>query len=353
MPAIGRVIDANANRAREAMRTMEDTARFGLDDARLCEELRHLRHELRAVLDSLLPPGSIEAWRDTPGDVGTRPSTPAMPARAGLAGIAAAAGKRLTEALRVLEECAAALEPHAAAALAQLRYRAYDLDQRLLLRLGSGRAVQWTVCVILTESLCVRDWRDVVRESVRGGADCIQVREKSLGDATHLRRVREVIDMVRTDRTAVVVNDRVDLALLAGADGVHLGADDLSIRDARRLAGRSLLVGASTHDLAEAARAVEAGADYCGVGAMFASALKPERKPAGPAWLQAFLERYPRIPHVAIGGINASNVRELAAAGARGVAVSSAVCAARDPGAVVASLRAALDQDRLVSAAPP
>jgi thiamine-phosphate pyrophosphorylase len=345
MTAVSRMLDASANRAREALRVMEDAARFALNDPALCGDLKRLRHELRAVLESLpgRPPGAIEASRDTPGDVGTGISTAAEQERGGLPDLASAAGKRLSEALRAIEECAKLFDAHAAAAIEQLRYRGYDLEQRLALRLGSRRARQWSVCVLLTESLCLRPWREVARESIRAGADCIQVREKSMPDGVLLRRVREMIELARTDGVSVMVNDRVDIALIADADGVHLGTEDLPIRDARRLAGRSLIIGASTHDPVEAAAAVEAGADYCGVGPMFSSSLKPARPVSGPAFLRAFMERHPRIPHLAIGGISTANVHHLVAAGARGVAVCTAVCGAADPGAAVAALRAAVD----------
>jgi thiamine-phosphate pyrophosphorylase len=156
----------------------------------------------------------------------------------------------------------------------------------------------------------------------------------------------------------VVVNDRLDVALACGADGVHLGQDDLSVRDARRVIAASmekggarvalgargaLLVGASTHSLDEARAAVEAGADVCGVGAMFATGTKPSVAPSGLPYLRAYLAAHGRVPHLAIGGITPANVRELAAAGCRGVAVSGTVCGADDPAAVVRALRSALE----------
>jgi thiamine-phosphate diphosphorylase len=102
-------------------------------------------------------------------------------------------------------------------------------------------------------------------------------------------------------------------------------------------------VGVSTHSLAEARAAVEAGADSCGVGAMFATALKPGIVPGGTAYLREFLAAFPRVPHLAIGGITPANVAELAACGCRGVAVSGVVCGSRDPASVVRALRAAIE----------
>jgi thiamine-phosphate pyrophosphorylase len=199
------------------------------------------------------------------------------------------------------------------------------------------------VCVLLTEASCVRPWADTLRAVIAGGADCIQVREKSLADRHLLARIRAAIEVARPAGAAVVVNDRVDLALAAGADGVHVGQGDLPPDDVRRLSGDRLVVGASTHSLDEARAAVAAGAHVCGVGAMFASPTKPDVAPSGPAYLRAYLAAFPHVPHLAIGGITAARLPELRAAGCRGVAVSSVVCEADDPAAVVHALRAGLE----------
>jgi thiamine-phosphate pyrophosphorylase len=339
---VARIIDANANRAREAMRVMEDAARFALDDASLSGGLKSLRHDLRTALERL-PAGWIEANRDTPGDVGTGIIAEAEKSRTGLGDVVIAAGKRLSEALRVIEEAGKTIDPAFAGQIEALRYRAYDLEQRLQLRMGTGRARQWRVCALLTESICARPWEDVLRVIIDGGADCIQVREKEMDTRSLLRRVGRAIELAHPAGASVIVNDRVDAALAAGADGVHVGERDPSVGDVRRIAGRTLLVGASTHDLGEAQAAIEAGADYCGVGAMFASSLKPAREPSGPDYLRAFIERYPSVPHLAIGGITPQNIDQLVKAGCRGVAVSSAVCSADDPAQVVRGLREAIE----------
>jgi thiamine-phosphate pyrophosphorylase len=198
------------------------------------------------------------------------------------------------------------------------------------------------VCVLLTERLCAHGWRETLAAAIAGGADCIQVREKEMPTRALADRVRAVVDAARPAGVAVVVNDRADVALACGADGVHVGQDDLSVRDVRRMAGDRLLVGVSTHSLEEARTAAEAGADVCGVGAMFATSLKPAIAPGGAAYLREYLAHFARVPHLAIGGVTPANVGELAAAGCRGVAVSSAVCGARDPAAAVRALREAL-----------
>jgi thiamine-phosphate pyrophosphorylase len=208
------------------------------------------------------------------------------------------------------------------------------------------------VCVLLTEASCARPWADTLRAVIAGGADCIQVREKSLTDRHLLARIRAAIEIARPAGAAVIVNDRVDLALAAGADGVHVGRGDLPPDEVRRLSGDRLLVGASTHSLDEARAAVAAGAHVCGVGAMFASPTKPDVAPSGPAYLRAYLTAFPHVPHLAIGGIDAARAAELAALGCRGVAIGAAACAARDPAAAVHAIRAVLDRPASVAAVP-
>jgi thiamine-phosphate pyrophosphorylase len=333
-----RILDANLNRAREAARVLEDAARFEVDDAALCEALKAVRHELTAAAATLPP---LPEARDTAADVGTHLWGAGERSRASIHAVAAAAGKRLSEALRSLEEFGKLIDLPFAESMRALRYRSYALEQRLLARLVTTAARQWRVCVLISESLCAgHTWEEVAAASLEGGADAIQLREKSLPDAELLRRARRLVALCG-ERAAAIINDRADIALLAEAQGVHLGQEDISVSEVRRLAGRRLLIGVSTHDLDEAARAIAAGADLCGVGAMYPSLTK-ERSPSGPDYLRAFVARHPGTPHLAIGGIDATRVLELVAIGCRGVAVSSCVCGAEDPASEVRSIVAAL-----------
>lgn len=330
MPAVLRIIDANANRAREALRVMEESARFLLDDDELCAALKQLRHDLAAALAAL--PG-LEASRDTPGDVGTRVSTAREEMRDGAGAVAIAAGKRLSEALRSIEEYSKVLGDTGRALpglVEQMRYHGYELEQRLVAALATGRARQWRLCVLISESLCRDgDWQAVARGAIEGGADCLQLREKSLDARPLLDRARALVALARPRGVSVIVNDRLDVALAAGADGVHLGQGDLPVAEARKIVGRQLLIGVSTSCLDEARRAKRDGADYCGVGPMFNTTTKHKDVIVGPAYLREYLA-WGGLPHLAIGGIGVDNIDALVEAGAKGVAVSSAVCAAAD-----------------------
>ena len=335
-----RLVDAATNRAIEAARVLEDIARFCADDAELTEGYKTIRHDLISAL-AVLPAGMREANRDLAGDVGTTIEGANEGSRASVAAIVAANGSRLTEALRSLEEGIKVL-PIATplwSVIEALRYRAYEMNARLTLLLRSSEVRQWKVCLILTQSICKRPWRDVLRAALEAGVDCIQIREKEISTSDLVAHVCEVVDASHRSGASVIVNDRIDIALAAGADGVHLGLSDLTIADARRISGRALLVGATAHNLAEARAAITAGADSCGVGAMFASTVKPNQAPAGPEWMREFAANWPNVVHLAIGGITPENAQMLRAVGCCGVAVSSCVCAAENPGAQVAALR--------------
>ena len=339
MAQVSRVLDANANRAREAMRVLEDAARFLLNDADLSAALKAVRHDLASALGALGNIGAIELSRDTPGDVGTSIRTAREQARASTFEVVVAAGKRLTEALRCLEEYGKIVSPRFGETVEALRYRSYDIEHRLHRSFGAtGRRRPWRLCVLLSEDLCVRgDWGRVARAAIEGGADCIQVREKGLGDGALFHRACGVLDLCRPRGVAVVVNDRPDVALAAGADGVHLGQDDLPCARVRAMVGRQLLIGVSTSNLREAREALGAGADYCGVGPMFATPTKHKDAISGPAYLREYVQ-WARLPHLAIGGIALGNVGKVLDAGCRGIAVSSAVCGASDPASVVRQL---------------
>lgn len=347
MDPLLRIFDANLNRAREALRVLEECARFALHDRALVTTIKGARHALRAAAATLAADRlRLLANRDTPGDPGTDATTASEFVREDLPAVAAAAASRLTESLRVLEETAKALaDPAAARRIERVRYEAYDIDKLLTLALGTGRARQWRLCVLLTESLCAHHpWDRVAALALEGGADSLQLREKALDARELTDRARRLIEIARPAGAAVIINDRADAALASGADGVHLGQGDAPVRDVRALAGRRLLVGVSTADMDQARAAAGEGADYCGVGPMFPSTTKTRPHLAGPDSLRAYLadEQTARIPHLAIGGITPTNVRALADAGCRGIAVSSAVCAAQDPAAVCRSMLEAL-----------
>ncbi len=200
------------------------------------------------------------------------------------------------------------------------------------------RVQRWRLCVLISEELCPSgDWWRVAASVIEAAERahqpiCIQLREKTLESNVLLDRTRRLIERCRPYGVGVVVNDRPDVAWLAGADAVHLGQDDLPCAEVKKLVRDQLLIGVSTTNLDQAKQAVGDGADYCGVGPMFASPTKPGKPVAGAGYLRRFLAAFPWMPHLAIGGITPDNINELVDAGVGGVAVSSSVCTAANPG---------------------
>jgi len=178
--------------------------------------------------------------------------------------------------------------------------------------------------------------------ALAGGAPCVQLRAKGLAAEAALREARSIRTAARAAGALFIVNDRLDVALAAEADGVHLGQDDLPAARARGLLPPGRILGVSTHSLAQARRAVEDGADYIGVGPVFATATKETGyAPLGLAGLSAIAAAVP-VPVVAIGGIGAAEAPQVIRAGAMAAAVISILMAAPDIAAATRDLLARL-----------
>jgi thiamine-phosphate pyrophosphorylase len=191
-----------------------------------------------------------------------------------------------------------------------------------------------------------RDLVELLALALAGGSRMIQLREKEWPSGRVLPLAEKLRAACAAAGATFIVNDRVDLALAVGADGVHLGQDDLPARAARPLLRPGMILGVSTHSVEQARAAQADGADYVAVGSMFATTSKADFQLVGPDLMRK-LRGEIRVPLVGIGGITPDNVSEVIQAGADGVAVISAVCAAPDPKAAAArfltQIRAARD----------
>ena len=182
---------------------------------------------------------------------------------------------------------------------------------------------------------------ELSRAVLRGGADILQLRHKTLARGRLLELAQRLRALSAEAGALLVVNDHVDIALLAEADGAHLGDDDLSVAEARRLAGPGFLLGASVSTPDAARAAVTAGADYLGAGPAFATPIKAAKPVIGPAGVAAVQAAVP-VPVFAIGGVDPGNVGQLVAAGIRRAAMIRALAEAEDPEAVARQVRAVL-----------
>lgn len=337
-PAILRILDANANRAREGLRVVEDYARFYLNDDGLCSELKQLRHDFTTAIAPWIESAILH--RDTPGDVGTTTKTTAEFQRQDLAAVVIAAGKRLGEALRTIEEYLKTISPTHAAAIESLRYRFYDLELRISRTLRPiARFASVQLYVLITESICKRPWLEVAQAAIAGGADCLQLREKDLESGELFRRAKTLTALCKEHHVLCIINDRPDIALLASADGVHLGQDDLPAVEARKILGPEKIIGVSTHTLEQAKQAMLDGADYIGAGPVFKSATKTRTILPGLEFASQVAAQIP-LPAVAIAGITEENVDQVLATGIQSIALTAAIAACDDPRGATAHLKA-------------
>ena len=208
----------------------------------------------------------------------------------------------------------------------------------------------WDVYLVTQQSHAKgRDTREIVRAAVDGGVDVVQLREKDTTARERYELGRDLREITREAGVPLIVNDRVDIAQAVDADGVHLGDDDLPVPVARERLGEDAIVGRSVSFVEDAREAERAGADYLGVGAIYATGSKDdiaaEEYAIGTEHLSEICEAVD-IPVVGIGGIDASNASEVAAAGADGVAVITAITGAEDPEAATRALGDAVQEGR-------
>lgn len=369
---IYRLLDAAANRGKEAVRVVEDFVRFVLDHPVLTRQLKDFRHKFQEILNSF-PTRSRLAARNTEHDIGTVLEGNSEYQRDSADSVLAANFGRLQESLRSLEEFSKLLKPEIARLFEQLRYQCYTLQKivtlndfspqvETFLRIDSSIPSSVTKPDISTAKydistakpdistarfyvltdIGVDEERFItfVQAVLNGGADVIQLRDKKADDRTLLRRCRILKEQIAASERSVlwVVNDRPDLAWLSGADGVHVGQEELPVEAVRRIVGEEMLIGVSTHCLEQARQAVADGADYIGAGPVFGTPTKEFAQLAGIQYLQEIATEI-QIPVFAIGGITAENLDSVLATGIKRIAVSSVLLQAPDPQKIATELK--------------
>ena len=200
--------------------------------------------------------------------------------------------------------------------------------------------------VIIDPDACRgRSAAEVAEQALEGGASMLQWRDKRREKGAQLTEARALRELCAEHGALLIVNDHADLALAAGADGVHVGQGDLPVEEVRRIVPAGFIVGASTNNVAEALEAEAAGASYIAIGSIYPTSSKePERTRAASPERLSKVKSAVSVPVVAIGGIDASNIEEVVRAGADAVAVIGAVCGADDPQAAARELVERLEQ---------
>lgn len=369
-----RIVDANFNRCSEGLRVIEDWCRFVANEPELsktCKEMRHRLHEISGgwPLEQRL------ATRDVATDVGRTIKTESEGQRSDELSFLQANCYRVQQSLRVLEEAAKLLELCSAPELEQLRYRSYELQQKLILGLAASplhttlvdrntverspstsrsnyigfqektleerlRLLDSATLYVLTDSCGgFRAYQEHVEQLVALGVDVIQLRDKTLSDRQLWEFSSWTAQYLAPTRVLSIINDRADIAAAAGADGVHVGQDELPVEVARHLVGRQRLVGVSTHNVEQVQAAQQTSANYLGLGPVFPSNTKSFEGYAGLETLRT-CAKYLERPTFAIGGIDAGNVRQVYATGLSRIAVQCVLSPGRLSQETVNALRA-------------
>ena len=340
-----RILDANLNRTLEGLRVVEDYLRFVLENRQLTELCKQIRHELVSSL-GYLDMRQLHRARDTIDDIGVRVTTGQEYERNSLTSVVSASLNRVQQSLRCLEEYLKLDNTSAARIVEQLRYRTYTLEKVISVHGAASEKLRDVRLYVLVDGMdSVGQFADRIAGLLESGVNMIQLRDKSLSDGELLQRGRVLRDRCCPVGTLLVMNDRPDIARCIGADGVHLGQDDLPVKEARRIVGSDALIGVSTHSLSQARQAVVAGADYIGVGPVFPSCTKQFDEFPGLELLRAVAGEI-SLPAFAIGGIHDQNLAEVLAGGFTRIAVSGVVTQASDPAGKVRILRSLLTKNR-------
>jgi len=342
-----RIIDANANRAAEALRTIEEYARFVVNDACMSQATKSLRHRLATIMQ-LVSLRDRSVARESQFDVGRNLTITEETDRANVLAVVAAAFGRLKQALRCLEEYSKTMFSDAAELLEQLRYDAYQLEKMIINASSTDeRLVRANVYAIVDGQGDSDEFSRLINGLCAAGVDVIQLRDKNLNDKVLFERamlLRQIIDAAECT-PLMIINDRPDFAVLSRADGVHAGQAELSVEQMRRIVGVDSLIGVSTHSLTQVKQAVNDGANYIGCGPVFASETKEFDKFLGVDFLREVVDAT-TLPAFAIGGISLDNIGEISEVGFTRVAVSACLANTENVTAMVAELKEALDTNK-------
>ena len=320
--AIARILDANLDRSREGLRVLEDWFRFSTESVEGAEDFKDMRQRLAAWHSD-----RYRIARDTPNDPGTQLHHEKEARRDSLNTLLKANFSRVQEALRVLEEYAKLDNPDMAADCKQMRYRTYVLENVAMADQLRDRLKQASLYLITSQT---PNWLEAVEASLQGGVRLVQYRNKN-GDYRTMRAEAAALKAVCDRYEALtIVNDRVDIALDIGADGVHLGQTDMPVETARQMLGPHRLIGQSTTNWEEMQQALQTSADYIGVGPVYATPTKAGKAPAGLEYVRLAVKNS-TVPWFAIGGINVETLPEVVAAGATQVSVVRSLMVAENP----------------------
>jgi len=325
-PEIYSALDANINRCIEGIRVCEDIFRFSVKNL-LSSEFKNLRHKIAENI-SLIPSGALLGARDVLNDEQKFFNTSLEMKRESIKDIFRSNIRRAVEAARVIEEFSKSIHPDIAESFQNIRFTLYDLEKRGWLLLEKSLFMQrfrFSLYAIIDSGFVPAErMAETSRILADSGAEIIQLRMKDVSDRDYLLMAEKISKVCSDNDVLFIVNDRVDIAMLSGAHGVHLGQDDIPVSTARLISGNRLITGISTSSIEEAAAVSEA--DYIAIGPVFSTSSKDGSKLEGVGVdIVRNICSSADKPVVAIGGISESNAGILMEAGVSSLSVISAL----------------------------
>ena len=323
---IAQLIDANLDRAREGLRVMEDWCRFGLKRNDFSIQIKDWRQQLGAHHHNI-----YRKARLTSEDPAMGVSHPLQKSRSTPEDIFIANSSRVQEALRVLEEFTRITDPKLSKLATKIRYESYEIEIKVLnTKAGIDKRQILRDCSLYLITGNRKDLKGIVLQALEAGVKIVQYRDKFLNDNEKVSQAKDLASLCKKYNSLFIVNDRIDIALAAKADGVHLGQEDIPTKIAREIIGSEKIIGRSTHCCEHIRNAEKEGCDYIGIGPVFPSETKTQLNSIGIDYLRKGLSET-LLPAFAIGGINNSSIKQLNQINNLRIAVSNAIMNQNDP----------------------
>ena len=323
---ISQIIDANLDRAREGLRVLEDWARFGLGREDYVIKIKNFRQ--------ILGKNHLEIYkksRNFTDDQCKGLSHEEQIKRKTPLHTVSSNSARVQEALRVIEEYSRGHNQKLSKISSDIRYEIYTLEIDLL---NLSKKRKFFEILNDNDLYAITNQKEnlieIIENILIGGVKIIQHRFKKGTDKDNLKEAIQIKKLCKKYNSLFIVNDRVDLALASNADGIHLGQDDLNLKIARKILGNSKIIGISANNALEISNAIENGCDYLGIGPVFKTSTKKDKKPLGLKKIKALTQDI-KIPWFAIGGINKNNICDLKSYGFRKVALISSLMNSENP----------------------
>ena len=323
---IYQIIDANLDRAREGLRVLEDWARFGLGKEKYVEKIKNFRQ--------ILGKNHLEVYKQSRNHIEDKCkglTHQEQINRKTSEQIISSNSARVQEALRVIEEFSRLNNNELSKIASEIRYEIYALEINLLSLSKFKKAAE----ILKDNDLYVitsqkENLLEIIEDLLIAGVKIIQYRFKEGTDKDHLKEAIQIKNLCKKYNSLFIINDRIDIALASNADGIHLGQNDLDLKTARKLLGHSKIIGISANNEIDISNSIKDGCDYIGIGPVFETATKKNKKPIGIERIKT-LTKDLNTTWFAIGGVTTKNISYLKSNGLKKVALVSQLMNSKDP----------------------